>query len=629
MKMRTRVSWLLVILACLVLLTVVATPAWACHRPAQADTVYKNGYIYTVDGHQSVAQAVAVRAGKIVYVGGNCGVRDFVGRNTNVVDLRGKMMMPGLADGHIHLKGFVACEMDYEGGTEDYILAKIKAALLRDDQVGMLHSNYLLNCSHFEGESMIPSGTVLTRDMLDRLSKDPSEDPMGTGTTRPILVRNADGHKYHVNSIAINNAGITADTPDPVDGMIGRYGADAPAGYSAGDPNGFFADYSPPAPWGDTVPPQSNATYLGFLDSIQTLNSLGETSIERPAGSASDCAAWQQLADDGKLTMRVNQVLTVSDWVRGETDPAVIQAGIDGINATKAQYGHYANPDSPGSLAVDTVKVFADGVAEYPAQTAAMLEPWNINIGTEDEPIWVPGIWRGEEPSVSDATLGFVMLDKAHWTIHVHAIGNRAVRETLDNFATARAANRRWDRRDVITHLQFVTPQDCKRFGPLGVVASMAMQWAERDTYTVDTLQPYVSPEVYDTMYPARSLQKGGAVLASGSDWPVDPLNPWKQIETAVRRECEPNEMLGIYSGVLNPKECISLKDSIRMHTLNVSWQMHQDKVTGSIKVGKQADLIVLDQNLFKIPVGQISDTKVLLTTVGGKVVWEDPDNPL
>lgn len=372
-----------------------------------------------------------------------------------------------------------------------------------------------------------------------------------------------------------------------------------------------------------------DATYQGFLAATQELNSVGETSIERPGGDANDLAAWKQLADDGKLTMRVNQALWISDWVRGETDPAAIQAGIEEINVLKAEYNGYSSPNSPGTLALDTVKIMADGVAEWPGQTAAMLEPWNINIGTEEDPIWVPGTLRGEDPSVSDATLGFVMLDAAHWTIHVHGLGNRAVRETLDNFAAARKANGRWNSRHTITHLQFVDPADCSRFGKLGVVASMAMQWAERDTYTVDMLQPYVSPEVYKTMYPARSLQKGGALLASGSDWPVDPLNPWKQIETAVRRECEPNEMAGIYAGVLNSKERISLMDSIKMHTWGPAWQMHQDKVTGSIAVGKYADLIVLDQNLFRIPVGQISDTRVLLTTLGGKVVWEDPDNPL
>ena len=350
-----------------------ACPKWHC--PKAADTVYKNGYIYTVNPRQPAAQAVAVRDGKIVYVGCNRMAERLVGPNTNVVDLHGKMMMPGLEDGHTHLMGFVACNMGWEGGTEDYILAKIKAALLRDDQIGMLNSNYVLNCSFFEGELMLPAGTLLTRDMLDRLSLPVSSgDPMATGTTRPIVVRNADGHKFHVNSIALNNAGITKDTVAPDGSTIGHYGDNPPDGFAPGDPNGFFSDYSPPAPFGLRAPSPADAQYVGWLNSIQLYNQKGTTSIFQAAGSPNDLPIWQQMADNGDLTMRVNQSLLAS-WVRGETDPAVLQANIDAFNAARAQYNGYSSPNSPGSLAVDTAKVFADGVVEYPAQTAAMLGP--------------------------------------------------------------------------------------------------------------------------------------------------------------------------------------------------------------------------------------------------------------
>lgn len=243
---------LLAFVAVLLVLAVAAATAAACPpRTHAADTVYLNGMVLTY-GHDRWQSAVAVDDGVIVYVGNDRQARRYIGMGTEVVNLHGKMMMPGLADGHIHLTsldvGF-GCDMEYEGGSEDYILAKIKAALLRDDQIDMLDSNYLLECVNFEGESMLPAGTVLTRDMLDRLSLDPSEDPMGTGTTRPIFVRNADGHKYHVNSAAIENAGVTAATDTPAGSMIGHYGADAPAGFAPGDPNGFFADYYPPDPW--------------------------------------------------------------------------------------------------------------------------------------------------------------------------------------------------------------------------------------------------------------------------------------------------------------------------------------------------------------------------------------------
>jgi predicted amidohydrolase YtcJ len=296
------------------------------------------------------------------------------------------------------------------------------------------------------------------------------------------------------------------------------------------------------------------------------------------------------------------------------------------MNAARAQYSGYPSPNSPGSLTVDTAKILADGVVEYPAQTAAMLEPYNINIGTEEYPIWVPGPSRGADPTVTDAVAGFLALDANHWTIHVHAIGNRGVRDTLDNFELIQKTNPGWDRRETIVHVQFVDPADMPRFGQLDVIPSFQLQWAEVDSYTVDALQPYVSPAVYKTMYPARSLMLGGAVLAGGSDFPVDALDPWREIEQAVTRTGVPDVNMGIYPGALLPKEDLSLMQALRMHTMGTAYQLHQNTVTGSIQVGKFADLIVLDQNLFKIPPSQIRNTKVLMTMVGGKVVWEDPN---
>jgi predicted amidohydrolase YtcJ len=590
------------------------------HQKKRADTVFKNGFIYTVNGHGSVAKAVAVRNGKIIYVGSNQGARAFVGARTEVVDLHGKMMMPGLGDGHTHLQQYVACDMGYQGGTVDAILAKIKAALLSEAQAQYLKTNYVLTASSFVSGAVLPAGTVLTRDMLDRLSKDPSEDPMGTGTTRPIRVSDADFHKFYLNSKAITNAGITRDTATPPGSFIGHD--------ENGEPNGAFSDYRPAQPIGDAAPQPENANYLGKLASMQKYNRVGVTMLFQALGNPSDLAVWKSLADDGVLTARVNQSLS-ADWVRGETDAAVLKSQIDTLNAARKTYNGYANPKSPGRLTVDTAKVFADGVAEYPAQTAAMLKPYNVNTGTEENPVWTPGLLTGEDPSVSDATLGFKMLDAARWSIHVHAIGNRSARETLDNFAAMTKANRSWDRRDTITHLQFVDPADWKRFGRLGVVASMQLQWSGRDSYSVDGVEGFIDQDVLDTMYPARSLMKNGAVLAAGSDWPVDPLNPFNQIMVAVTRENAEDPAAGKYAGANNYKEHLTLAQALRMSTMGTAYQLHLDRTTGSIQVGKQADLIVLDRNLFKIPAMEINQTSVLLTMVGGKVVWQDTETAL
>lgn len=608
----------------LVIVALAAAPAQACPRslPA-ADTVFLNGHVatyhsYKTDAHDwGWATAVAVKGGKIVFVGNDRMARWFVGAQTRIVDLKGMMMMPGLEDGHTHLQGYIACDMNYEGGTIDYILGKIKAALLRDDQVGMLQSNYVLNCSYFSGASILPAGTQLTNHDLDRLSLPAtSGDPMATGTTRPIVVSDLDGHKKWVNSQAMANAGITKDTVTPPGSMIGHY--------ADGEPNGFFSDYTPPAPWGDAPPSLPNATYVGWRNMLQEYNQKGTTSIMRMSGNIANLPIWQQMADNGDLTMRVNQTINTA-WAHGATDPTAIQAQIDQLNAARTQYTGYTSPNSPGSLTVDTVKIFADGVVEYPAQTAAMLEPYNINIGTDANPIWVPGTYNGPVHTVDDATQAMLALDANHWTIHVHAIGNRAVRDTLNAYELIKKTNRRWDRRDTIVHVQFVDPADQPRFGKLGVIPDMQLQWAENDSYTYDALKPYVSPAVWNTMYPARSLMKGGAILAAGSDFPVDSLNPWRQIEQAVTRTGVPDVNQGVYAGALLPKQDLTLKEALRMATMGTAYQLHQNKVTGSIQVGKFADLIVLNQDLFKIPASQIRDTQVLMTMVGGKVVWQDP----
>jgi predicted amidohydrolase YtcJ len=583
-----------------------------------ADTVFLNGRIlqYTRGGKgYDYAEALVVDNGVIKYVGNRGRAVWYIGDETKLVNLRGKLMMPGLGDGHWHGAGVVQCGMDYEGGTIDQVLGKIKACLLKPGQVEHLKSNSVLSVSQLQGDGLLPTGTQLDRHVLDRLSKDPSEDPFGTGTTRPIVVRNMDGHKFATNSKAITNAGLNAQTPDPPDGFIGRE--------ADGYPNGQFADFS--ANFGPSLPNPPDATYNARAAAIARSNSLGITQLLRPGGSAADLAVNKRLADDGKLTVHMNQALSAGA-VRGETDAAAVNAFIEGINTQRRQYDGYRSSASPGDLEVDTVKIFCDGVPEFPGQTAAMLEPYRVNVGTPENPQWVPGTRRGEDPSCEDARLGFTKLDAAKWNIHVHSLGDRSTRVTLDNYEAATKQNRRWDRRHAITHLEFIDEKDIPRFGKLGVVASMSLQWSRRDAWSVHGIEGYVAPDVMDKMYPANSLRKGGSVVAYGSDWPVTDLMPWVGIETGATRIGEVNEAKAVYPGMLEPaSERLPLLESVKASTLGVAYQLHRDDVAGSIERGKLADLIVVDQNIFKVPVSDISETKVLMTMVNGKVVYSDP----
>ncbi|MFI6063442.1 amidohydrolase [Streptomyces sp. NPDC051286] len=585
-----------------------------------ADTFFVNGKVLQYGPNQAkFSDALAVKDGKIVFVGvGTPGqTKKWVGPNTKVVNLKGKTLMPSLGDGHLHGAEIIDCDMGYEGGTVNVVLGRLKACLTSAEQAGHLKSNYILSAFNFMGDAMQPKGTVLDRATLDRLSKSPEEDPYGTGTTRPIVVFNMDGHKFATNSQAIINAGITADTPTPPGGFIGHD--------KNGEPNGTFADFS--ADFGPATPQPPDADYQQLVANIKKANRLGVTSVLRPAGSETDVQLAKRLADDGNMTVHFNQALTASD-VRGASE-AKINEVIARINKVRNEFDGYSSPNSPGSLSIDTVKIFCDGVPEYPGQTAAMEKPYRINVGTTENPVWVEGDRRGEEPSCDDARRGFLKLDANKWTIHTHSIGNRAVRVSLDNYAAIKKTNPAWDRRDTITHLQFVNKSDYKRFGEIGVVASMSLQWAQRDGWTINGAEGYIAPEDLAGMYPTKSLLRNGAVVAAGSDWPVTDLIPWTAIETAIDREGEVNEAAGILPGQLVPTEGISLFESLKAATIGVAYQMHQDDVTGSIEVGKLADLIVIDQDLFSIPTEKISDTKVLMTMINGKVVYSDPNAPV
>jgi len=616
---------LVTIAAALALLAVVGDRASANRGGGNADTVFLNGRVlvypktyHLISDRIDWAKAVAVDDGKITYVGNNGGARKQIGHKTEVINLKGKTLMPGLGDGHLHGGPGQECHLDYEGGTVEDVLGKLKACLLRADQAGYLNSNYRLLATEFQGEGMQPPGTRLDRHILDRLSADPADDPFGTGTTRPIVIRHMDYHKTYTNTQAIVNAGLDENTPDPPDGFIGR----DPDGY----PNGQFSDFR--ANWGPSVPLPPDFDYTSKISDYEHANSVGITSIMHPGGGVEDLELEQQLADDGALTVRVNQALSAFA-VRGVDDPAVIDALVSDLNGARAEFDGYESPASPGDISVDTVKIGCDGVPEFPGQTAAMIEPYRINVGTPENPEWVPSDWRGEEPSCSDALLGFDKLDEARWTIHTHSLGDRAVRESLDNFEAIQAANEPWDRRHTITHMQFVDDADIPRFGELGIVASMSLQWNQRDAWSVDGIEGYIAPDRMDNLYPARGVRKGGAVIAQGSDWPVTPLVPWSAIEQAVTRTGQVNPARAIYPGPLAPQQSISLPRAVKASTIGVAYQLHREDELGSIAKGKLADLIVTDQNVFKAPIKRVSDTEVLMTMVGGEVVWDDSASPL
>jgi predicted amidohydrolase YtcJ len=294
----------------------------------------------------------------------------------------------------------------------------------------------------------------------------------------------------------------------------------------------------------------------------------------------------------------------------GAAEPEKLLARLERLRATHGRAG----------VTIRTVKMFFDGVIEHPTQTAALLEPYRVNRGTKRNPRWVPGKSRGPtyfRQGIANSAIA--ALDAAGWQVHVHAIGDRAVRSALDAFEHARKRGGKTDNRHTITHLELVHPKDFRRFGRLGVLPSMQLHWAERDSYTVDSLKPYIGARRWRYVYPAGSLRRAGATLCGGSDWPVDPLLPFRQIEIAVNRTAD--EVYEGYPKPLWPQEGLSLPASLAMHTRNSAFQLHQEKLTGQIRKGFAADLIVLDRDILRAPLKRVSKTKVDLTMVAGRIV--------
>jgi predicted amidohydrolase YtcJ len=552
-----------------------------------AEFVLRGGKVLTMSGNR-VAEAVAVAGGRITYVGSNDGAGAHIGASTEVVELRGRTLMPGIHDGHMHpLAGGLALTkptLNYRKLDLKPFIEAIRKLLARtSDQ----EPDGWLSVDLWE-----PSGMDRqpTKEDLDRLP-----------TRRPILVIDLSGHTAVANSRALELAGVTASTPNPPGGRIQRGPKREPTGILFDNAISLVSRKIPP------LTTEQNADALQAAH--DELAKQGITSYLDASAGETELGALAALVDRGPLTVRPSSAITVGPELAAEPDRML--ARVERLRSAHAR---------PGTT-IRTVKMFFDGVIEYPTQTAALLEPYRVNKGTKRKPRWVPGKSRGPTYFRQGvANRAIAALGAAGWQVHIHAIGDRAVRSALDAFEAARRRRPGGDKRHTITHLELIHPRDFRRFGGLGVLGSMQLHWAERDSYTVDSLKPYIGARRWRYTYPAGSLNDAGARLCGGSDWPVDPLLPFRQIEIAVNRTAD--EVYEGYPKPLFAKEGLSLHRSLVMHTRNSAFQLHQERLTGQISEGFAADLIVLDRDVLGVPLRRVSNTKVALTMVDGRVVY-------
>jgi predicted amidohydrolase YtcJ len=587
---------------CTLLLLLTASLHLAAHAAPPADLVYRNGYVYTVDSADSVQQALAVRAGRIVYVGDNAGAAKYIGKTTRAIDLQGRMLMPGLVDAHMHPQSggsrMLNCSLNYEPLTVPQFQARIQACLDADKQ--KTPDRWLVVVNWFQ-QGMQPDGVATTAAMLDALN-----------TTRPVIVRSSYGHSALLNSRASVLAGIERGTPDPAGGKIVRDASGAATGLLEDAAQDMATKLLPPLTVTENLAASTRA--------LEAMRRQGITSFLDAWTDPETMTAFATLQRQGKLTARAHFAVLI-DLDKGATP----RSAVADLLKQKKKFDQGPTAVAP-SMQVRHAKLFMDGVIAAPAFTGAMLEPYLVNQGTLARPDWQDGPSKGPATYFGRKELAYTLARLAQAGIdpHIHVDGDRAVRDSLDAIEALRATPGGKRVRPALAHDEIVAPADYPRFARLDVTPVLSFQWAKPAADTVGALKDFLGPARYATVEPQALLLNAGARVAYGSDWPVDPLDIWFALKVGVTRTAAPDAGKE-FAGRLTAQPGMPRAAVLRAITMNAAYTLRQETATGSLEVGKLADLVVLDRNFFTIADEDIANIKVLQTVVGGKVVYQAP----
>jgi hypothetical protein len=550
-------------------------------RVEATDTILLNAKVYTVNPIQPWASAIAIQNGQITYVGDDQGARELIDSNTQVVNLKGRMILPGFHDIHVHPVDsgvlYQQCALfDIQGQGVGKLLDKIReCALAKPDDEWIVGGGWTVS-------DFAPSG-LPDKKLLDEIVPG-----------RPVSLKSSDGHSLWVNSKALEVAGITATTPDPENGRIDRYP-------NSQEPSGSLQEDSAIMLVMNHEPPLTSKDLInGLIYSRDLFHSLGITGIQdaivklEPGDGYFGLQAYNYLDDRDELNLHV---VTALFW---ENETPLDQQLPKFLNAREKQR-------VDGNVKSTAIKIWQDGVIE--THTAALLEPYS------DRSDGFRGYLQNSPDNLKKAV---VALDAAGFQIHFHAIGDRAIRVSLDALEEAQNINGVRDSRHHLSHIQQFDPADIPRFAELNVVANFQPLWAIQDNYITDLTWPRLGNERSKWLYPIGTIQRTGARIGFGSDWYVTSVNPLDGIEAAVTR-LEPNGLTNI---PLGNNEEITLSQAIENYTINSAYVNFLDEKVGSIEVGKQADLVILDRNLFAIPTSEINEAKVVATLFEGRLVY-------
>jgi len=552
------------------ILLISGTSLWA--QGNTNERILFHAQVFTADPENPYAEAVSLRGDRIVAVGNLSEVEKSVSAGAERIDLDGKTLFPGFIDSHSH---------SIDGGL-NLIGADTTDKIDRIDQLPAFVADAHKAGRGMRGDIQEIFGIPLAFwSHTDVLNKDFST---GDYQNQPVLLRVMDGHTSWANRILLARAGITPDflrklTP----GERAYYGVDQNM-----QPNGFLVDAGE-AKIEDLLPKYTDDQLLAAgRAALQYNYSLGITAWLDPLAADYVLGAYKMLADRGELTSEVDAFPRVL-----AKDPAMELATVQKIRETYK--------DVP-NLHVTGIKIFADGVAEFPSQTAHLTKPYR-NTNHNGDLLFDPA--KFAELCVS--------ADKAGLIIHVHAIGDGAVKAALDGIAAARAANPTSKLPHTLTHEQFVRPEDFPRLRELHVISALQLFWAEASNDTIEILKPYFDPEIYKWQYPARSILDNGGIISGASDWPVSTANVFRAIYQAETRKGD--------EGILDASQDMPRLAMLYAYTRNSAKAMNRDDI-GSIAPGKRADLVLLDRDVLTISPEQMRDTKVIWTMVAGKTVY-------
>jgi predicted amidohydrolase YtcJ len=543
-----------------------------------ADRILFDAKVFTADPQNPYAEAVAIRGDKILAVGSLSDVTKSASPNAERIDLAGKTLFPGFIDSHSH---------SIDGGL-GLIAADASEKITSLDQLPPFVAAAQKSGKGMRGDILEILGLPLAFwSHLDVLNADFSS---GAYAHQSVLLRGMDGHTSWANRALLQRAGITAD-------YLKKLSPDERSYYGIytdkdkdnnGQPNGFLVDAGANKVE-PLLPPSTPDQLLAAARAALEYNySLGITAWLDPLAREDVLQAYKMLADRGELTSEVAafpQVLA--------KDPS---AELAAVQKTRELYKNVPH------LHVTGIKVFADGVVEFPSQTANLTKPYK-NTGRNGDLLFDPAKF---------AAL-CIAADKQGLIIHVHALGDGAVRAALDGIAAARHANGNSGLPHTLTHEQFVQPEEFSRFRELGVISALQLFWAEAGNDTIEIVRPYLDPEIYKWQYPARSILDNGGIISGASDWPVSTANVFRAIYQAETRKGP--------KGILDASQDMPREAMFYAYTRNSARAMNLDSI-GSIAPGNRADLILLDRDVLTVSAEQMRDTRVLWTMVAGKTVY-------